>query len=289
MKNFSAIALILLFGSLLPQSDLSADVLIKDFFGAISNWTNFKLEVETKEELQRISIDDGSENLDSETVSSLNHARTNAYQRAKKDNRQKLNRALEKITIDENYNLGEYMDENPNLREKIIHYYNAEPEIEKKKYEKNFLYLKSQLHFLGKNNLISKFYSELGGEEFPILNDNLPPVAFTGLVIDARDFKLNPAIFPKIQNEYGADIFNKRIAHPASVQEFGMILYLSDPKSKLLEKRVGNNPYWTVPIGVTGKNKTNLTVSYEVALKILSSTITQKNLKLCKIVILVAE
>jgi len=179
------------------------------------------------------------------------------------------------------------MDQDSKLKTKIINYYNCDIEIENKKIHQNFLSLKSTLVLRGNNNLISMLYTELGGEDFPEYTDGSPEVEFTGLLIDLRDHQFNPSLFPKIQNEYGADLFNKFMVHPASVQEIGMVGYYSNPKDPNLIKRIGKNPYKLYPIQITGKNKTNIILPYEEGKKILSSSITKRNLKLCKIAILV--
>jgi len=99
-----------------------------------------------------------------------------------------------------------------------------------------------------------------------------------------RKQKLTNKLEPQI---YSSDLFNKFMVHPASVQEIGMVGYYSNPKDPNLIKRIGKNPYKLYPIQITGKNKTNIILPYEEGKKILSSSITKRNLKLCKIAILV--
>lgn len=277
---------LILFFSLLLHSTLDAQVIRKDFFGSVVNWSEYTIFVESKEEIPKILVES---NLNQSEFGfyNLTDARNYSYKRAKSSNRTKLNRSLENLFFDENFTVGEWMDQNENLKSKIINYYNGDIEIENKKIQKNFLSLKSTLVLRGNNNLISMFYSDLGGEDFPDFTDSLPEVDFTGLIIDLRDQNFNPSIFPKIQNEYGADLFNKNIAHPASIQEMGMVAYYSNPKDPNLLRRVGNNPYKLYPIQITGKNKTNIIIPYEEGKKLLSSSITKINLKLCKVAILV--
>jgi hypothetical protein len=283
LKNF-LIPVIFLASTL---TGLDSQVVKKDFFQTTTNWTDYTITVESKETLPRIQTDTIDSEHFTDTATNLSEARNISYQRAKSSNRSKMNLAIERILLDENYNLGEYINENPSLREKIIEYFNELPEVESKKLEKNKMILTSSIDILGTNNLISKFYLEIGGSDIPVLVDHLPSEEYSGIVIDARGTKFTPSLFPKIQTEYGTDIFNRKIANPSSVQEFGMVSYLNNPKSQELNKRVGKNPYWVVPVSIVGKNKTNLVISYEEAKKILASPVSRKNIHLCKVVILV--
>ena len=63
-------------------------------------------------------------------------------------------------------------------------------------------------------------------------------------------------------------------------------MYMSDPVQAMKDKRVGENPYFILATNVTGKNKTKLTIPTKEAMKILSSKETKKNLKKCKVIIL---
>jgi len=284
-RNQVKIFLMILF-SFFMSYQIDAQVLRKDFFGSVVNWSDYSIFVESKEEIPKILVE--SDLIQSEFgFYNLSDSRNYSYKRAKSSNRSKLNRSLENLYFDENYTIGEWMDQDSNLKSKIINYYNGDIEIENKKIHQNFLSLKSTLVLRGNNNLISMLYTELGGEDFPEYTDGSPEVEFTGLLIDLRDHQFNPSLFPKIQNEYGADLFNKFMVHPASVQEIGMVGYYSNPKDPNLIKRIGKNPYKLYPIQITGKNKTNIILPYEEGKKILSSSITKRNLKLCKIAILV--
>jgi hypothetical protein len=284
-RNQVKIFLMILF-SLFMSYQIDAQVLRKDFFGSVVNWSDYSIFVESKEEIPKILVESDL-NQSEFGFYNLSDSRNYSYKRAKSSNRSKLNRSLENLYFDENYTVGEWMDQDTNLKSKIISYYNGDIEIENKKIQQNFLSLKSTLVLRGNNNLISMFYTELGGEDFPEYTDGSPEVEFTGLLIDLRDHQFNPSLFPKIQNEYGADLFNKFMVHPASVQEIGMVGYYSNPKDPNLIKRIGKNPYKLYPIQITGKNKTNIILPYEEGKKILSSSITKRNLKLCKIAILV--
>lgn len=265
----------------------TAQVVRKDFYATVTNWSDYSLTVNTSETLPPIAIH--SKNTSSGFAPNLSEARNSALVQARFINRSKLNLALERIVLDENHNLGEYMDENPIFRDSVIEYFNSTPETETKRLEKNTLHLESRLQLIGRKKLISLFFQDLGGGDFPEFRDHLPSEDYSGVVVDARDIEFQPSLFPKLMNEYGVDLYNRNYALPAAIQEMGMVAYLDNPKSTELRKRVGKNPYWVVPTAVSGKNKTNLVLSYEEGKKVLASSLTRRNLKLCKVVILVRK
>jgi hypothetical protein len=53
--------------------------------------------------------------------------------------------------------------------------------------------------------------------------------------------------------------------------------------------RVGEKPYLIVATNVTGKNKTLFTIPTKEAVKVLATKETRKNLKKCKVIILLRK
>lgn len=281
LPNFNLFILALL------SIGLHSEVTQTSFYGYNINWTDYRIEITGRKTLPRIQIDPEFNAPSEETVSHLGEARDRAYRQALGNNRRKLSIALERMVLDENYTLGEYLETNPKIKERYLEYFNENPETEQVHYNQNEVVLMSQLKLLGKGSLVSLFYGELGGDKIPELEDDLPSEEFSGIIFDARGLDFHPSLFPKIQLDDGRDILNRFIAHPASVQELGIALYAEDENRSFIKKRVGRNPYTIFPVSVSGKNKTNLVVAYEEGKKIISSLSNRKNLRLCKIVILV--
>jgi hypothetical protein len=269
---------------LLPQSEKS-DLFRLETFGIRTDWEGQYVRVESKQVLQKINPNPGPGDWNS--APNLSDARKNAFRQAKERNRSLLNRGLEQILLDENYSLGEYLDENPSLKEKFIYYFNSEPEIDQKSFVKNDLILRSTIHFRGKNQLYSRLFSEFGGYDLPEFQDDMPSEEFTGLIIDARDLEYSPSLFPKIQSEYGMDLYGIRQAHPSCIQENGLVGYFRDKKDPKLSQRVGSKPYYLNATGSSGKNKTNLTIPMEEAKKILKEKASRRAIRNCRVAVLI--
>lgn len=270
---------------------LQSDVLRKDFYQSEVNWSKYRINLKTETVIPRIEIHDGksSANISTPTANNLNEARNIAYRNAHSRNRSRMSLAIERLILDEDYTVGEYMEEHPKIKSQIIQFFNNSPEHENISYNKNKLILISGIPILGSKNLMSVFFSELGGESMPEIYDDLPQDDFTGLVIDARGMNYRPSLFPKIQNEEGRDFYSRSIANPERVLDIGLVGYAHETKGNSLERRVGKNPYYVIPMKVLGKNKTNIVLSNEEISKIFSSSSSKRNLVQCKIVILVDE
>jgi hypothetical protein len=282
--RFASIFVIILF-----FSELGSDVIRKDFFQSAVNWSRYEIQLIAEVNIPKIQIHEEMSGSYEQTATNLSEARNIAYSNAHKKNRSRLNIAMEKILFDENYTLGEYMEENPKYKSKIIHYFNENPEKETIVYNKNKLILESSLNLLGSNELISVFFAELGGDVLPEIHDDLPGDSYTGLIIDARGTSFRPSLFPKIQNQEGRDFFSRKIANPNSILEMGLVSYIDKENHPSIVRRVGRNPYLVNPMSIVGKNLTNLVLANEEIAKIISSPSNRKNLRLCKVVILVDE
>lgn len=285
MKRIINYSTLLLFACLINISIFS-DAIRKNFYKSITNWTNYEISIISNEKLPRIDSNFDSQFPSDGIAYNLGEARDKAFRKAQKSNRKKMSYALERITLNENFTIGEYLEVNPSIKSKFIRYFNSNPELEIIEYKQNQIQLTSNLLLLGSGNLMSLFYSELGGDDIPLPEESLPGEDYTGFIIDARGTDFQPSLFPKIQNEDGRDIFNRYVANPASIQEIGMVYYSDIESSAKIRNRTGKNPYFGVPIGIAGKNKTMLVLADQEIQKILNSPISRKNLKYCKIVIL---
>ncbi len=261
------------------QTIVKGDVVQKNFYQAEVNWSTFSITVQTREPVPKIDV--------LSSTSSWSEARRIAFENAYSANRSRLNVSLESLILNENYTLGEYLEENPRFKESFIRYFNSYPEKVTRYYDKNFLVLTSTIKFLGSGNLLSLLYNEWGGDGIPEVRDELPEEKYTGFILDAKGLKFQPSLFPKIQLEDGRDILNTYIASPAAIQEIGIVGYVNTENSKEIRKRVGNHPLRIPVLYVTGKNRTNLVVPFEESVKILSSPTNRNHWRLCKVIVLI--
>ncbi len=106
---------------------------------------------------------------------------------------------------------------------------------------------------------------------------------YTSIVIDCRNLGLNPALFPKVKNDRGDDVYSLAFAQSEYVSENGLVLFVKDIQDIYTNSRVGYNPLRISAIGVGGKNKTDPTISQFDAVKIHGSKNGLELLAKCRI------
>lgn len=82
------------------------------------------------------------------------------------------------------------------------------------------------------------------------------------------------------------DIYSQYLVNRDYAIEQGLALFQIDPMHAMEDKRVGNKPYFVVANSVSGEVKTNFSIATVDAVKLLSHPETRKNLKMCKVIIL---
>lgn len=264
---------------LLFIKNLIPDTLQKTIYNTTINWTNWELQIEVQEPLPKIVHNEPN----------LDQQRNIAYERAMRSTLSRMSVGLESIVFNENYTLGEYLRENKDLMDAYLSFFNSNPGKTTQVYNNNYLVLKTKIKILGTGNLLSLFYNEWGGDDLPEIRDYLPEEKYTGFLIDARDIKLQPSLFPKIQLEDGRDILNKEIAYPNAIQERGLVLFIDNESSSILKKRIGDKPLRIPALYITGKNQTNFVVPFREVQKVLSSPTNRHNWRLCKIAVLISS
>ncbi|MCX7784747.1 MAG: hypothetical protein N2201_00730 [candidate division WOR-3 bacterium] len=112
---------------------------------------------------------------------------------------------------------------------------------------------------------------------------------YTGVLIDARDISLNPALFPKIYTDDNREAYGLSFVKPEYCVERGLLVYTSSLTEAFQNERVGINPIRITALKSIGKNNTDIVISSSAG-KLLHSS--QNNLKLleqCKVVVLISE
>lgn len=121
----------------------------------------------------------------------------------------------------------------------------------------------------------------------PLEEDRTP--RYTGVLIDARDISLNPALFPKIYTEDNKEAYSLSFVKPEYCAERGLLVYARSLTEAFENERVGINPIRITALKSIGKNNTDIVISNSAG-KLLHSS--QNNLKLleqCKVVVLISE
>lgn len=79
--------------------------------------------------------------------------------------------------------------------------------------------------------------------------------AVSGLVIDAREVDLRPAMAPKVLGERGQEVYGPSVVDRNWVVGQGMAGYSPDFEKAVRHERVGSNPLIVKAVAVSGDNR----------------------------------
>lgn len=111
-------------------------------------------------------------------------------------------------------------------------------------------------------------------------------LAYSGLVIDAREFSLQPAILPRIYNQDGFLIYGPEYLSQEIGMERGIVGYVQSYSDPEVQHRAGMNAYFTVPMAVKGKYNTDIVLSNRDAEKILGQKESTTNLRKARVIVI---
>jgi hypothetical protein len=126
-----------------------------------------------------------------------------------------------------------------------------------------------------------------GVKLIPLENELTPQ--YTGVLIDARDITLNPALFPQVFTDEGKEAYGLSFADAAYVTAQGLVSYTNSLEEAFKSDRLGINPLRITALKSSGTNKTDIVIS-SASTKMMHSS--QHNLKLlehCQVVVLLSE
>jgi hypothetical protein len=107
---------------------------------------------------------------------------------------------------------------------------------------------------------------------------------YTGIIIDCRNFKLNPCLFPRIYNDMSEEVFSINFADLYSTVEGGLVLYTTHDLYN--NPRIGYNPLRIQAMGLMGDKMTDIKISSFDARRIHGSKKNLQLLKECRVVII---
>ena len=123
---------------------------------------------------------------------------------------------------------------------------------------------------------------------------NMPPMTtpqsggtYTGLVIDARGFKAQPAMAPKIITPDNKEVYGTGYVSREYAVDMGIVGYAKNLIQAKSDERVTPNPLIVKAIGVAGKNKTDIVISPQDAMLIQGYAENLSFLQKCKVIIIV--
>ncbi|TGN18579.1 hypothetical protein [Leptospira idonii] len=289
MKTFRIylFLLILLSGFFGSYADSSLE---KDFFQTITNWYDLTVTAQVTETLPKIVFDEEDPEF-GKPGTAINKSRSDllARKKAKEKLRIRLSQRLESLFLDSNYTVYEYSQAQPLVRSRINSFLGDEKETYDFQPKKNRLESKATIRLTGKQGFLAYLPMEYGTEQIPTFTEEIIPVEFSGLVVDARHLNLKQALFPRIQSDRGLDVYSPVYVKEAYVIETGYVVYRTDHEEKNFEKRVGKNPFFVMGLGVSGKNGTDIILPSDEVAKLLSHPESRKNLTRCRVMILVSK
>lgn len=262
----------------------------KDIYASVVNWTDLFISSSVKETIPKIVFDEEDPEFSGKnTATSQGKAHSMARKKAREKLRVRLSQRLESILFNADYTVYEYTQVNQQARLRLNSYIGSEKEEYDFQFVKNVLEAKASLHIKGKEGILAHLPMEYGIESVPEFSEEVVPVEFSGLVVDARHLNVKRALFPKIQTDRGLDIYSPLYVKEAYAMETGYIVYREDQTGKGTDSKVGKNPYFVLALGTAGKNQTDLVIPTDEAAKLLSHPETRKNLTRCRVLILVSR
>ncbi len=126
---------------------------------------------------------------------------------------------------------------------------------------------------------------EMGGMN-PIIQPQQGGI-YTGLIIDARGLKVQPAMAPKILTPDGVEVYGTGFVSHDYAIKMGIVGYAKNFNQARQDERVKPNPLIIKGIGVTGTNKTDIIISPNDAMKIHQYSENLNFLQQCRVLVIV--
>ncbi|MGK5095245.1 hypothetical protein WDW89_24945 [Deltaproteobacteria bacterium TL4] len=108
---------------------------------------------------------------------------------------------------------------------------------------------------------------------------------YTGLIIDASQIEVQPAMSPKIIDEQGKEVYGSAYVDRGFVLKHGMAGYVKTMDKAQQNDRVQDKPLVVKALGSAGKNKTDIVIKNEDAQKLRQIAATQSFLREARVVI----
>ncbi len=227
------------------------------------------------------------------------HSRMQAERKADVKAIKDLTDMLVKLRVDSFKTIYDYINGSDNfavLFNKYIH----EHAFKLMPVTKNYTTVKSGIvfNFFGKNSLLEVFFKALKNEPMrrvPMFNNktHMETHNYTGLVIDARNFDFTPSLFPAIFviDKHGVQrtIFSFHHLNRKRSLRNGSVRYSTTSYNVFQDDIVGPRPYYCNAEKVSGEFNTDLFISREDAIKLLSSPYSAKRLEEGRILIIVKK
>ncbi len=112
-----------------------------------------------------------------------------------------------------------------------------------------------------------------------------PPMAYTGLVVDARGIQARPAMSPRIFDEDGKEVYGSANVDREYAVQQGMSGYARDLTAAQSNQRVTNSPITVKGLKTSGAGKADIVISNADAQQIRASADNASFMKKCRVMI----
>lgn len=113
------------------------------------------------------------------------------------------------------------------------------------------------------------------------------PVAYTGLIVDARGLKLEPALAPKILDEAGREVYGVGFASKDLAVKKGLVAYEKDLSQAKKNELAGAKPLIVKALKASGTERTNVVIPTADALALHGSKANLSMLDQCRVIFVV--
>ena len=206
-----------------------------------------------------------------------------ALSEAKNDARIKLLETVKKIKIDTNRSVGDVAAKNKTIMTQIKDMVYDATEIEKfRKYMSDGsveVLLQINLHGGFTQLILPKEIRQIEGikqikrgANSSGVNTNSVSETYTGLIVDARSIKLQPALVFKILDENLEEVFGPAFVSREFVVQQGMAAYYTDIESAKSDPRIRNRPLTVKALRTDYPSRCNIVISNADASKLKSAS-----------------
>jgi hypothetical protein len=222
-----------------------------------------------------------------------------ALSEAKNKARHKLLETVKQIQVDASQSVGNIADRNKTIMAQIqdMVYHAAEIEKSRRYMSDGSIEVHLQLNLHGgfaqlilppQIRQIEMIKQLKPGENASDLKSNAGTNGYTGLLVDARNIEVIPALVPKLLDENLTEVFGPAFVSREFVVQRGMAAYYNDIESAKADPRVANQPLVVKALRTDWPRRCDIVISNGDASKLKSTSDHLQFLKESRVVILLS-
>jgi hypothetical protein len=119
----------------------------------------------------------------------------------------------------------------------------------------------------------------------PVVTAPAAPIAYTGMVVDARGIQARPAMSPRVFDEDGKEVYGSANVDREYAVQQGMSGYARDLTAAQNNQRVTANPVTVKALKTSGPGKSDLIISNADAQQIRASAENMTFMKKCRVMV----